>query len=162
MNIPIGEVEAQHIPFSESEPFSKIAELMKSGFNGYIVATAEGVSGLEEGLLMIRDAAIIGAVFDALRVNKQFHGVSALRLVLNLLKAKKGVYDLNKLSKQQIDLIMAFNEKIKLLKIVDAAILSKLQPKAYNAEIVSKELVIEAGPAESKSNILKKFGLGSI
>jgi hypothetical protein len=162
MNIPIGKVEAEHIPFSESEPFAKVGQLMKSNFNGYLVATAEGFSGLEEGLLMISDASIIGAVFDGLRVNKQLYGVSALRLVLNMLKAEQGVFDVNKLSKQQIDLIMAFNEKIKLLKAVDADTLQKLQPKAYDTAIVSKELMVEEGLPESKSKLLKRFGLGSI
>jgi len=162
MNIPIGKVEEQQVPFSESEPFAKIAKLMASGFNGYMVATAEGCSGMEEGLLMISDAAIIGTVFDGLRVNKQLYGVSALRLVLNLLKAGRGVFDLNRLSKQQIDLIMAFNEKIKLTKPVGSETLSKLEPKAYDAGIVSKELVVEETTKESKGKLLKKFGLGSI
>ncbi len=162
MNIPIGKIEAQHVSFSESAPYEKISQLMKSRFNGYVVATAEGVSGLEEGLLMINNAVIIGAVFDGLRVNKQLYGVSALRLVLNLLKANQGVFDVNRLSKQQIDLIMAFNEKIKLLKIVDNATLSKLQPKAYNPAVVSKELMVEEGSSKSKNNLLNKFGLGSI
>jgi len=162
MNIPIGAVEKEHLDFAETAPFSLLKQLMGKGFNGYIVATIEGITGLEEGLLMIRENVVVGAVFDALRVNKQTYGVPAIRLVFNLLKAKKGVFDVNKLSKQQIDLIMAFNEKIKLAKDINVSMISKLEPAAYRPEVVSKELALDLKSKDNKYHILKRFGLGSI
>ncbi len=68
MNIPIGQAVEQCVSFSETEPFGKINGLMQSGFEGYVVATVEGISGLEEGLLMIKGNEVVGAVFDALRL----------------------------------------------------------------------------------------------
>ncbi len=162
MNIPVGRVEQEHVSFSEAEPFAKLEQLLKSGFNGYLVATIEGISGLEEGLLMMRESLVVGAVFDALRVKKQVYGVPALRLVFNLLKAQKGVFDLSMLSKQQIDLIMAFNEKIKLPKPIDLDALKRLKPASYRAEVVSKELAVDLGSKDTRYNLLKQFGLGSI
>ena len=162
MNIPLGKIEEKQLLFSEDQPFLKLKQLLKSGFSGYLVATIEGISGLEEGLVMLRESEIVGAVFDALRIKKQVYGVKGLRLSLNLLKAKKGVFDVNKLSRQQIDLIMAFNDKIGLPKTVNAATLAKLEPAAYRSELVSKELAVDLGAKETKYNLLKKLGLGSI
>lgn len=161
MNIPIGSIETAQVPFSEEEPFQKLQGLLESGFNGYLVATAEGFSGMEEGLLMVRGSAIVGAIFDALRLDKQLYGLSALRLVLNLLRAENGVYDVNKLSSQQIDLIIAFNEKVKLPKPIEASVLSKLRPPAYSTELVSRALSVRR-ESDSKANLLSKLGLGSI
>ena len=114
MNIPVGTIEEQRTAFSKSNPFEKLAGLLKIGFDGYLIATVEGASGLEEGLLLIRGKEITGAVFEALRVNKQLFGTEALRLVFNLLMARKGIFDVNRLSRQQIDLIIAFNAKLVL------------------------------------------------
>jgi hypothetical protein len=162
MNIPVGEVKLQRKPFSESSPFEAIVGLLKNGFDGYIVATIEGASGLEEGLLLLRGREIIGAVFEALRINKQLSGVESLRLVLNLLKAKKGVFDVNALSRQQIDLIIAFNEKLVLPKPLGESLLLKLEPSSYQPELVSKALEIELEAMDSRHGLLKKIGLGSI
>ena len=162
MNIPVGRVEEKHLRFSDTDPFDKLKQLMESEFDGYLVATVEGISGMEEGLLMLRKKLIVGAVFDALRLNKQLYGVEALRLTFNLLKAKKGIFDVNKLSKQQIDLIMAFNEKMRLAKEVDKSMLSKLKPSSYRESLVSKELAVDFNAPDTKHNLLKKLGLGSI
>lgn len=162
MNIPIGNVEEEHLSFSESNPLNKINHLMQSGFDGYVVATIEGISGLEEGLLLLKGKEIVGAVFDALRINKQLYGVPALRLSLNLLKARKGVFDVNRLSRQQIDLIIAFNEKIRLAKPITMPMLPKLLPSKYKPDIVSKELAVDLGVSETKYKLLKRLGLGSI
>jgi len=162
MNIPIGKIEEAQIRFSDKKPLEKTTELMQSGFDGYLVATIEGVSGLEEGLLMVKGQEVVGVVFDAMRVHKQLHGLNALRLVLHIFKARQGIFDVNRLSRQQIDLIMAFNEKIRLPKAVGLELLSKLAPKAYDSAFVSKELAIDPQATESRGNLLKKMGLGSI
>jgi hypothetical protein len=162
MNIPIGSIEEQQKTFSESNPFEKMAALLKSDFSGYLVATVEGVSGLEEGLLLVRDSKVVGAAFSALRVKKQVYGLKALRLSLNCLKAAKGVFDVNRLSRQQIDLILAFNEKIAIPKPLDQAMLSRLEPEKYRHEIVSEELEVDLKGGDTKQKLLKGLGLGGI
>ncbi len=162
MNIPIGSVEEQQKTFSEEDPFQKAGSLLKSDFSGYLVATIEGISGLEEGLLLIKDSRVVGAAFSALRINKQLYGLTALRLSLNSLKAKKGVFDVNKLSKQQIDLILAFNEKIAIPKPLDQSMLSRLEPEKYRGELVSEELKVDLKGGDTKQKILKGLGLGGI
>ncbi len=162
MNIPVGTVVEQHKSFSEIVPFKRLEKILESDFNGYFVATIEGISGLEEGLLLIKEKNIVGAVFDSLRLNKQVYGLLALRLMFNLLKAKKGLFDLNSLSKQQIDLIIAFNDCITLSKPVEKQLLSKLEPTSYQENLVSKILELELESSASRHNLLKKLGLGSI
>jgi len=162
MNIPVGTIEEQRTAFSKSNPFEKLAGLLKIGFDGYLIATVEGASGLEEGLLLIRGEEITGAVFEALRVNKQLFGTEALRLVFNLLMARKGIFDVNRLSRQQIDLIIAFNEKLVLSKPLGESLLLKLEPSSYQPALVSKALEIELESTDSRHGLLKKIGLGSI
>lgn len=162
MNIPIGKVETEQKSFVEEKPFDKLKAMVNSGSSGYIVATIEGTTGLEEGLLMVREKEVVGAIFNSLRVNRQLYGVQALRLVLNLFKAKKGVFDVNGLSKQQIDLIIAFNEKVHLSKTIDLALLSKLEPETYRKDLVSEELALDLTAEDTKHNLLKRMGLGSI
>ncbi len=162
MNIPVGEVVEEHKSFSEIAPFTKLENLLDSGFDGYFVAAIEGISGLEEGLLLIKENMIVGAVFVSLRINKHVYGPLALRLVFNLLNAKKGMFDLNKLSRQQIDLIIAFNDRITLVKPVEKQLLLKLQSGSYQGALVSKILELELESSASKHHLLKKLGLGSI
>ena len=162
MNIPVGDVEEKQVSFAEQPPFEKAKKLMQLGFDGYLVATIEGASGMEEGLLLIKQNQVVGAFFDAIRAKKQLYGLSALRLALTLFKAKKGVFDVNRLSRQQVDLILAFNEKIALPKPLDLPMFSKLEPSSYRADLVSKELAIDSGAKDTRYNILKKLGLNSI
>lgn len=162
MNIPVGTVEERQLLFSEAEPFAKIKGLLQSEFDGYVVATVEGASGLEEGLLLLKGRVVVGAVFDSVRLGKQLYGALGLRLVLNLLKSSNGVFDVNRLSKQQVDLIIAFNEKIRLSKPLDSGMLSKLEPSAYRQDLVSTELSVDLDASDSKHNLLKKFGIGSV
>jgi len=162
MNIPVGKVEESQVSFAEKPPFARIRQLLQSGFEGYMAATIEGASGLEESIILLRGKEIVAAVFDAIRMNKQFYGIDGLKLALNLLKSQKGVFDLCRLSKQQIDLIIAFNEKVALPKPVDAGTLSKLEPAGYSSELVSKELAVDLGASDSKASLLKRLGLSSI
>lgn len=162
MNIPVGTVVESQVSFAEKQPFASLKQLLQSGFEGYMAATIEGVSGLEDAIIMLRGKEIVAAVFDAVRANKQFYGIDGLKLSLNLLKGQKGVFDLCRLSKQQIDLIIAFNEKVALPKPIDAGMLSRLEPSAYSAELVSKQLAVDVGASDSRTNLLKKMGLSSI
>jgi len=162
MNLPVGEAVARMVSFDESRADERIAQLLNAGFSGYVVATAEGLAGIEEAVLLIRGNAVIGAIFEAVKSGAIFFGLDALRLSLNLLKAKKGVFDVNALSSQQIDLIIAFNEKVQLLQPVDMQTFGRLLPAEYRPQLVHDVLHGSQGPADDKEKVLKRFGLGSI
>ncbi len=162
MNIPVGNIVEKRVSFEKTAADKKVTQLLNSNFSGYMVATAEGITGIEEAILLILGREIIGAVFEAISINKTFYGLQGLRLSLNLLKAKKGVFDVNALTKQQIDLIIAFNEKIALLHPVGIDIFLKLLPAVYRPGTVLELLKADLSKTEQREKILKRFGLGSI
>lgn len=162
MNIPTGELVEKRVSFEKAAADKKLNQLLNSSFNGYLVATAEGITGIEEAILLLRENEIIGAIFEAISLNKTFYGVEGLRLCLNLLKAKKGVFDVNALTKQQIDLIIAFNDKIELPHAVGIDTFLKLLPATYRGMIVNSLVKGELEGTEEREKILKRFGLGSI
>ena len=162
MNIPAGEVLEKRVSFQGTDFQQKFSELMKGGFNGYAALTIGGASGIEEGFLVFRESEIVGALFEATKLGKQFFGLAALRLALNVLRAKHGVFDINRLSRQQVDLIIAFNEKIQLPKPVTAQMMPKLLVGEYSGELVNRALSLSQGSEVSREAVLSKFGLGSI
>ncbi len=162
MNIPVGKVVEKRQSFEETAPYEMVMALLKAGFNGYVVATIEGPTGIEEALFLIRGKEITGAIFEAGRSSKIFYGLEALQLGLNLLRAEKGVFDVNALTIQQIDLIVAFNDKLELRKPVNKDVFAKLLPSSYHPDATLRKLKDWLPEAESKENVLKRFGLGSI
>ena len=162
MNIPAGNIVEGNISFEDSAPNEKVVQLLGQAFEGYVVATTEGAAGIEEALFLLKDSEIVGVVFESIKFGKVVYGISALKLSLNLLRAKKGVFDVVGLSKQQIDLAVAFNDKIELKKHLDAALFSNLLPSAYRIDVVLNQFGDETRQTTSKETVLKRFGLDSI
>lgn len=162
MNIPVGKLVEKRVSFEETMPAEKVPGLMDKGFSGYIAATVEGGSGLEEALLLFREGEAVGACFEAITAGERFFGIAGLRLCLNLLAAGKGVFDVNSLTRQQVDLIIAFNDKVALKKPLERKTFSKLLPASYSPEIVSRVLKGVSGEKDAREKALKRFGLGSI
>jgi len=162
MNLPVGDVVEKRVPFDKAAPDEKVSELLGKGFNGYFVATAQGAAGMEEGLLIIRNREIVGAIFEAMAFGKVSFGIIALKLALNAIRAEKGVFDASVLSKQQIDLIIAFNDKVELRKPVDKAMFSRLLPASYRKEVALGAIKGALPESDPRESVLKRFGLGSI
>ncbi len=162
MNIPVGEIIEENVPLKETNLSAKISLLMRESFTGYIVLTSEGQNGVEEGLMIIEGGKAIGAIYEYLSFNKAVFGGTALGLLLNSGLATFGVMDVAKLSRQQVELIVAFNDKIEMdahLSILD---LEKIFPKQYNENIADKHIADELKKKESKFDLFKKLGLGGM
>ncbi|MCX6799271.1 MAG: hypothetical protein NTW59_04220 [Candidatus Diapherotrites archaeon] len=162
MNIPVGELLDKHVSFQEVSPLAKAGELLKSGFTGYLVMTTEGAAGMEEAILLLRENEVVGALFESLKFGKQFFGMQGLCLALNTGRAKQGVFDVSRLSRQQVDLIIAFNEKIQLPKPLNMQLLQRMMASGYSAELVQQSLGAGAAEEAPRAAVLGKFGLGSI
>jgi hypothetical protein len=162
MDIPVGSLVEENIPLKETNLVQKLFALMQQGFNGYVVLTTEGRSGIEEGIVLLKNGAAVGAVYEYLKFKKSFFGDSALQQLLNAALAKAGVIDIGSLSKQQVELIIAFNEKIELGAPLGQKEIAKIMPQGYNASIVEKALGKELKKKESKFDVFKKLGLGGV
>ena len=162
MNLPVGSVQAQGLKLEGTDFLQQALELSKQNFIGYLVLTIDGFDGFEEGLLFLKSGECIGAVYDYLKYGKTLYGEEALPAVLNASSAEKGVLDVCSLTAQQLDLVMAFNDRILLPQNKAVKDLSSLKTRSFESSFAKKHLAGLLEAEESKFEILKKFGLGRI
>jgi hypothetical protein len=162
MNIPVGQLVEENTPLKGTNLAKKLSSLMLNGFTGYLVLTIEGRSGIEEGLALLKGGFIVGAIYEYVKFDSSFYGNDALQQLMNSSLAEYGVIDVGSLSKQQVELIIAFNEKIELAKPIEAKQIEKIVPKRYDAKVAEKALGKELKKKESKFDVFKKLGLGGV
>ncbi|MBN1941122.1 MAG: DUF2226 domain-containing protein [Candidatus Diapherotrites archaeon] len=159
MDLPVGSILAKNLILKEINLENKINSFLEKDFRGYLVLTAAGRAGIEEGAILIQKNELIGAVFEYLRFKKRVYGELALRHYFNAAKADFGVMDVVSLSKQQIELIIAFNEKIELAKHLTSKEIAKIVPRAYDAKTAESFLGDELQKQESRFDVFKRVGL---
>ncbi|MAG22257.1 MAG: hypothetical protein CL943_03050 [Candidatus Diapherotrites archaeon] len=162
MNIPIGTLVEENISLKGTDIKQKISTLLEQGFTGYLVLTVEGRSGIEEGLLLLKNGLAVGAIYEYVKFAKSFYGDHAFEQLFNSSLAEFGVMDIGSLSKQQVELIIAFNEKIEFKKALEPKELEKLVPKKFDADVAEKALGKKFKKKESKFDVFKKLGLGGV
>ncbi|MFH1240597.1 MAG: DUF2226 domain-containing protein [Candidatus Diapherotrites archaeon] len=162
MNLPVGNVLKEGVNLKDVKFSNIISTLMKEHFTGYIVLTVEGYSGIEEGLILFRKGIIIGSIFDYSKFQVTVYGGSALEQSFNSSNVHFGVFDICALSTQQVDLVTAFNEKIKLEITVTAKNLNKLIPNKYEVKYAKKVLADALKREETKFDVFRKLGLSGI
>ena len=160
MNLPSGTVIEENLPVSVDALIPRIKTITEEEFTGYLIFTCEGFTGIEEGVLLFRTGKLIGAIFNYDRIGKELTGEKALITSFNLMRAKQGVYDIIALTIQQIDLIIAFDEEIKLSREYKLKDIQKMIPreysKKYSEEIIGKE------KEKTKEELYKELGLVGI
>lgn len=129
---------------------SKAQELSSKSFNGYII---QAVSGhlVEEGAIFFREGEIIGFIVECLAADKTFKGNEAKEYFLNEVRGM-GFYHCIELTKSQVDLVMAFDEKI-LGDKINLKELAKLIPSAFTPKF-------ERNSAQKSA--LEAYGLGDL
>ncbi len=162
MNLPVGEVKEEGLHLSEFNARAKVEALAESSFSGYVAATIEGYAGLEEGVLLFKKGQMVASAYEYLKYGITVFGDAALPQFFNALAAKFGAVDVVALTAQQADLITAFNDKMRLTGSFGSKDVPRLVAKAYTPEYARQVLseVLRAG--ETKQEILKRLGLGSL
>lgn len=159
MDLPVGEFLESGIIVKGNIVKEKIAALLETDFAGYAVVTIKGRSGIEEGALLMQQNRVIGAIFDYLRFSKKVLGDSAVVHFFNAAKADFAVMDIISLTKQQIELIIAFNEKIELSKPVLPRDLARIGVEKFNPGLAESVLGNELLKKESRFDVFRKAGL---
>ena len=162
MNVPVGSVVENCVEIAGFNLQSKAVELSRKGFSGYIALTIEGHTGIEEGLILFRNGEITGSVYEFLKLGQVFFSGDALQLSANASRALHGIVDVIELSKQQAELVIAFNDKMGFERPVQAKDLSRLMQSIYDIELVKKFVGGKLRKEESKLDILKRIGLKEI
>lgn len=159
MNIPVGKIVASGLLLKDFDFLGTASKLCQGGFSGYLVLTSDGHAGLEEGLLMFRSGEIIGCVFEFLKFPESFFALDALKLLLNSSKSRFGIVDIVELSKQQAELVVAFNDKMGFEESFQAKGLTSLVPSNYEKRLVELFVGEKLRSKESRFDVLKKIGL---
>src|SRR3989344_7521386 len=63
LNFPVGDAVVHLAPLSQFDA-ERVFELQKQKFSGYLVATIEGASGVEEGLLFLLEGKVVACAYS--------------------------------------------------------------------------------------------------
>lgn len=148
MNFPVGTVLSKgELPIDFVQ---KASELAQKSFNGYVVLAAYGHL-VEEGAIFFREGEIIGLIVECLAAEKTIKGNEAKEYFFNETKGM-GFYHCVELTRSQVDLIMAFDEKI-LGDKINLKELAKLIPSAFTPKFER---------TMAQKSALEAYGLGDL
>lgn len=148
LNFPVGEVRGKGV--TPIDFVSKAEELSSKAFNGYLILSVKG-NFVEEGIIFFKGGVIIGCIVECLAVEKTIKGNDALEFFFNQTKGK-GFFHLVELTRSQVDLITAFDEKL-LVNKIDLKELPKSIPSVFSIKFEK--------PLDSKSP-LDAYGLSEL
>jgi len=148
MNYPVGELVGKgNSPFDFS---SKVQEFADKRFNGYVILSVRG-HFIEDGIVFFREGTILGCIVECLAAERTVKGDEAFSFFLNETKGN-GFFQVVSLERSQVDLVVAFDEKLLVSKI-DLKDLPKMLPSNFLPKFEK--------PASSKST-LDAYGLSEL
>lgn len=162
LNYPMGELRQAGVLLSKTNPVFLFSDLMDTGFSGIAILTIEGFSGIEESIVFFREGQIVGSVYSYDSQDIAVFSQTALESGFNAYLAKHGVLDVVNLSRQQIDLILALDERVATpLGFQKSALQAQLS--GTFSERFAKE-ALNASPSETgkRHDLLKKLGLSEL
>lgn len=146
MNFPVGNVVSKApLPVNFEIIFK---ELNSSRFNGYLVQTVKS-NCVEEGVLFFRDGEVVACIIECSLLKQVIKSDSALEYFFNQTRGV-GFFQAVELSRSQVDLITAFDEKILLSNKISLKDLPKLIPDSFKAKFLVQD---------EEEDLLGKFGL---
>jgi len=160
MNIPTGERVAENISVAKVDVRKVISDLESKKFSGYISVTNNNGFGFEDGVLLLKQGNVIGSVHAFLSFDKSIYGDESAALFFNSFASKFGCFDVFKLTSEQMELIITFNDKI-LFKSQNNQKLFDNYVKEYKTSLVERYIDKSSG-GKDKYGLLKEIGLGNI
>lgn len=162
LNLPVGIMQQQAVPAHSVDVKKIFQQLMGTNFNGYLVVTIEGFAGIEEGVFLIKNGVLFGALYEYSNFDITVFGSGALQQAFNALAADYAVFDVCELSKQQVELIGAFNEKTILPQPIMQKDVLKYFKTKFEPSFAQATLQQVLKKEESKYDVFKKIGLTDI
>ncbi|MFA5931337.1 MAG: hypothetical protein WC821_03415 [archaeon] len=148
MNFPVGSVASKgEVPY---DLVFLANQLFEKNFNGYLIQSVRG-SLIEEGVLFFREGEICACMAECLAMDRTVKGNEALELFFNQTRGM-GFYQCIELTRSQVDLVTAFDEKLLVNKIV-----LKELPKSIPSSF-SNKFEREIG----KIDVLQAYGLSEL
>jgi len=142
LNFPVGSVaEKGSVPF---EFVSKAQDALSKSFNGYLILSIRG-HFVEEGAIFFKGGEITACIVECLSVDRTLKGNEALEFFFNQTKGR-GFYHLIELTRSQVDLVTAFDEKL-LVNKIDLKELPKTLPLVFSVKFergINEKSALEA------------------
>ncbi|MBN2127724.1 MAG: DUF2226 domain-containing protein [Candidatus Diapherotrites archaeon] len=161
MNFPLGKIIEDSIKIN-SDWRKKISDFDSQRFTGYIVITLQGIDGIEEGVLAFLHGKAIACFYEFTKFDLSVFGEKALPMFFNSLNAEQGIGEIHETSSQQIELIVAFNESIKLRKELSRNDLNKFFTSSFTSKYAKETIANALNEMESRSDIFKRVGLTNL
>ena len=158
MNIPVGSLVVGKLSSKSIDAKKMLQDLINKSFNGYISITTLEENGFEDGMIVFEDGIIKGASHNFLFKNKSKFGQDALSFILNIFASNYGTIDIFKLTKEQVELILTFNEQIKTQTIKNLSNINNLFKTKYDSSLLG----IKQNDEKSKYDLFKQIGLGNV
>lgn len=163
MKLPSGNIVEAGISLQGLDFKQRLLRLMEENFSGYLVLQIEGFDGLEEGLFLFKNGEIQGALYEYLKFDMTIVGDVALSHCINAAGASVGVVDIVGLGAYQVDMAIAFDQKIELTQKVDKRNLNSVVIKGFTGDLAKSTLQAAIKRGESnKNDLFKKFGLENV
>lgn len=160
MDLPLGMPLQQNLKTANADMLNIMLELMGKQFTGYIIVTINGFDGIEEGAILFRKGAIIGAGYEFMKYGVTIEGNNAFEIVLNAFRAKHGIIDIYSLTTQHMDLLTAFHEKMLMSLQIEPKNLKKIYPKEFSDKYAKE--VIKQQKEVTKYDLFRKAGIAGI
>jgi len=158
MNIPTGKQVIKGVPLKNLKYENMLLDLCSKNFNGYICLTAKDNAGYEDSFIVFEDGKIMGAYHNFLDKKKDSFGEDALKRFMSSFDSSFGVIDVYALTKEQAELILTFNEKLRISPTKDIKYLNQLKNPKYREEVFGDKNTNEI----TKYDLFKRIGLGNI
>lgn len=162
MNLPAGVTRVLGKNVKTFDAKKDLDDLSAAGFSGYVVESLFGENGVEESAIIYRQGQGMGAVYEYYGLKQTLQGDDALVHVMNGFLSNFGVMDMVDLSIQQVDLVTAFNPKIKLSKPIVRGQFRPLVKDSFDATLSKKIGPAKEVESASKESLFKRFGLAGI
>ena len=163
MNLPTGVMRGNTRNIQAVDAKRELDELAGMGFSGYVIESILLPSGLEESALVFRNGIGVGSQYEYYSRARTLQGDESLAHVLNVFIAEHAVVDVVELSVQQVDLVTAFNPKIKFSKPIAKGGFKPFMKDSFDASLAEK--ISSSAPTNepaTKESLFKKFGLAGI
>ncbi len=162
MNFPLGTLRLSGKTPKQWDPKTELDNLSQQNFSGYVIETLFNGQSIDECALVFRAGQAIGATYELHYSNQSVSGDASLSLIGNAFAAEAGMLDIVELSTQQVDLITAFNAKLKLSKPIIRGQFRGMVKDAFDSTLLPRTSVEGMAAVDSKESLFKKFGLAGI
>ena len=149
MNFPVGVVSIKgSLP---KDLVDLVTQLNQRLLNGYIVLSIKA-HYIEEGALLFKEGEMVASFVECMALGKSLKGREAFDAFLSQTKTN-GFFQVVELTRSQVDLVTAFDEKLLLGSKIALKDLPKLIPNSF---------VSRFERSEKERSLLDAYGLGEL